>query len=87
MTQPKDMSDEVWERLVKKAEKYATSAGTHGDYSKNYNTALKFYVGRWRGEAPNMPKSMRKSAGKKYPKHVVKEKNAYPFMKTFFRPN
>ena len=88
VSQPKGMPNLRWTQLKNRAEKERSKAGTAGGGVKRYQQALKFYVGRWEGKAPDMPKSMT-SPGKNYPRKgfqpkkrkIITTKNIHKYKK------
>lgn len=75
---PSGMPSERWTQLKARAKKHADAGegSTKGEWDKRYNQALGFYVGRWKGKAPALPKGM-KAPSKKYPKGHPPSKRSY----------
>jgi len=86
-SQPKGMPNARWTQLKDRAEKERSKAGTAGGGVRRYNQALGFYVDRWKGKAPDMPKSMT-SPSKRYPRQgmpktrkIIELKNIHKYKK------
>ena len=77
---PKEMPSARWDSLKSRASKLATrgeTTGTFGGYTKAYNQALNFFIGRWEGKNVSAPAWMGKLLPKKYPKEKVGKIKSY----------